>query len=263
MPSQPELKVLPDAARLATDVADRALATLAHAQQNRGRAALALTAGSIMEAIWAAIAESPAREAVDWSRVDVFWGDERFVPASSADRNDRPAETILFGKSPFSAARRFSMPASDGPTGADLDAAAADYKRQLAAARRADDPDEIPNFDLLLLGIGPDGHCASLFPEHPGVYDDSGPVIAVRNSPKPPPLRLSLSFAGLAASNEIWVVASGGGKAEAVALALSGAGRVQVPSAGPRGRLRTIWFVDRPAASRLAQDGDREYRRIL
>ena len=250
MPAQPELIVQSSAEGLATDVAVRALATLARAQQNRGRAALALTAGSIMERVWSAIAATPSRDTVDWSRVDVFWADERYVPAGSEDRNDGPANRLLFSQPPFKEARLFPMPASDGPH-ANLDEAAADYAEQLAGARREDDPDAVPNFDVLLLGVGPDGHCASLFPEHPSAYDESGPVIAVRNSPKPPPLRISLSFAGLAAANEIWFVASGTGKAQAVALALSGAGRVQVPSAGPRGRFRTLWLVDRDAASGL------------
>ena len=255
MPAQPELIVQPTAESLATDVAVRTLATLARAQQNRGRAALALTAGSIMEQVWAEIAATPARDTVDWSRVDVFWADERYVPAESKDRNDGPANRLLFGQPPFKAARLFPMPASDGPY-ATLDEAAAGYAEQLADARREDDPDVLPNFDVLLLGVGPDGHCASLFPEHPSAYDESGPVIAVRNSPKPPPSRISLSFAGLAAANEIWFVAAGAGKAQAVALALSGAGRVQVPSAGPRGRFRTLWLVDRDAASGLPRHPD-------
>ena len=76
-------------------------------------------------------------------------------------------------------------------------------------------------------------------------------MIAVRNSPKPPPLRLSLSFEGLNAAEQIWVVASGSGKAEAVAAALGGADPVRVPSAGAQGRSQTIWFVDAEAASQL------------
>jgi 6-phosphogluconolactonase len=188
---------------------------------------------------------------VDWSAVDVFWGDERFVPAGSADRNDAPAERILFSSAPFSSARRLSMPASDGEYGEDLDAAASGYAQLLRKSMRPDDVGEVPNFDVVLLGVGPDGHCCSLFPEHPGVYDDSPAVIAVRNSPKPPPLRLSFSFNGLNSANEIWAVVSGTGKADAVALALGGAGRVQVPSAGARGRHRTLWLVDADAASRL------------
>jgi 6-phosphogluconolactonase len=255
VPAQPELIVQPTADQLAADVAVRAMSTLARAQQNRGRAALALTAGSIMEQVWSAMAASPARDSVDWSRVDVFWADERYVPADSDDRNDGPANRLLFSRAPFAEARRFPMPASDSGYRT-LDDAAAGYAEQLARARRPDDPDELPHFDVLLLGVGPDGHCASLFPEHPSAYDESGPVIAVRNSPKPPPLRISLSFAGLAAANEIWFVVSGAGKARAVALALSGAGRVQVPSAGPRGRFRTLWLVDRDAAAGLPRHPD-------
>jgi 6-phosphogluconolactonase len=255
MPAQPELIVQPTADQLAEDVAVRVISTLARAQQSRGRAALALTAGSIMEQVWATMAGTPSRDSVDWSRVDVFWADERYVPADSRDRNDGPANRLLFSHPPFKAARLFPMPASDGDYGT-LDDAAAGYAEQLAAARRPDDPDLLPHFDVLLLGVGPDGHCASLFPGHPSAYDESGPVIAVRNSPKPPPLRISLSFAGLAAANEIWFVVSGAGKARAVALALSGAGRVQVPSAGPRGRLRTLWLVDREAAAGLPRNPD-------
>jgi len=255
MPAQPELIIQPTAESLATDVAVRLLTTLARAQQNRGRAALALTGGSILEQVWSAIAATPSRDTVDWSRVDVFWGDERYVPADSEERNDGAANRLLFSQPPFKAARLFPMPASDGPY-ADLDQAAAGYARQLAEARRPDDPDVVPNFDLVLLGVGPDGHCASLFPEHPSAYDESESVIAVRNSPKPPPLRISLSFTALAAANEIWFVASGAGKAQAVALALSGAGRIQVPSAGPRGRFRTLWLVDRDAAAGLRRRPD-------
>jgi len=251
MTSTPELVVQSSADRLAEDVAARLVVALVQAQQRRGRAALALTAGSIMELVWSRLAASTAADTVDWSAVDVFWGDERFVPAGSADRNDAPAERILFGSAPFSSARRYSMPASDGDYGDNLDAAAQGYADLLRDSMRPDDVGDVPNFDVVLLGIGPDGHCCSLFPEHPGVYDDSAAVIPVRNSPKPPPLRLSFSFDGLNTANEIWAVVSGTGKANAVAMALGGAGRVQVPSAGARGRHRTLWLVDAEAASKL------------
>ena len=251
MSAQPELVVQRDPSDLARDVAARTLSALAHAQQNRGRAALALTAGSIMEQVWAALAATAANDAVDWARVDVFWADERFVASDSPDRNVTAAERTLLSVSPFAAATHYPMPASDGRYGDDLDAAAAGYADTLRAARRRDDPDDQPSFDVVLLGVGPDGHCASLFPEHPGVHDDSNTVIAVRNSPKPPPNRLSLSFDGLNAAREIWVVASGEAKAQAVALALGGAGRTQIPSAGARGTVRTLWLVDRGAASKL------------
>jgi 6-phosphogluconolactonase len=246
----PDVVVLASDEALAADVAARTVAALADAQRRRPRAALALTAGGIMEQVWTAMAADG--DAVDWSRVDVFWGDERFVPADSSDRNDLPAERKLFGSAPFSAARRYSMPASDGPYGDDLDAAAAGYAATLREARRPDDEGAVPNFDVVLLGVGPDGHCCSLFPDHPSASDLSAPVIAVRESPKPPPLRLSLSFDGLNSANEIWVVVSGSGKADAVAAALGGAERTHVPSAGARGRLRTVWLLDEDAAAKLA-----------
>jgi 6-phosphogluconolactonase len=249
--AEPEVVVLDDAEALAAMVVSRLLGALADVEMPGGRARLALTAGSIMESVWSALALNPAATAVDWSGVDVFWGDERFVPAGSEDRNDAPADRLLFDHPPFCAARRYSMPASDGQYGDDLDAAAAGYAETLAGRRHADDVGAVPNFDVVLLGIGPDGHCCSLFPQHPGVHSDAPGVIAVRNSPKPPPLRISLSFAGLNSAKQIWVVASGSGKAEAVARALGGADPVEVPSAGARGRDRTIWFLDRDAAAHL------------
>jgi 6-phosphogluconolactonase len=255
MAAEREIVVHQSAGELAQNTAERLVTTLARAQQQHGRAALALTAGGIMEQVWAALAASEAAQALDWSAVDVLWGDERFVPADSPDRNDRPAERLLFGSSPFSAAVRYSMPSSDGEYGEDLDAAAAGYATTLRNARRPDDSSEVPSFDVVLLGIGPDGHCCSLFPNHPSASDNSAPVIAVRNSPKPPPLRLSLSFDGLNTANEIWVVASGEGKADAAARALSGdVDRTEVPSAGAVGRLRTLWLLDAAAASELPAD---------
>ena len=247
-----EVVVAASGEKLASDVATRVVNRLAEVLERRPRAALALTAGSIMESIWAQLGRAPGAHDVDWSRVDVFWGDERFVPAESHDRNDAPAERILFGRSPFSAATRYSMPASDGSYGDDLDAAAAGYAETLRAARRSDDEGEIPNFDIVLLGVGPDGHCCSLFPDHPSARDLSAPVIPVRDSPKPPPRRLSLSFDGLNNADEIWVIAAGTGKADAVAAALApDAERTHVPSAGAQGRHGTFWLIDQEAATNL------------
>ncbi|HEY2794018.1 MAG TPA: 6-phosphogluconolactonase, partial [Micromonosporaceae bacterium] len=110
---------------------------------------------------------------------------------------------------------------------------------------------DVPAFDLVLLGVGPDGHCCSLFPDHPGTHERDASVIAVRNSPKPPPIRLSLSFRGLNSANEIWVIASGDSKADAVAMALSAVDPVHVPSSAAEGRERTLWLVDEAAAAKL------------
>jgi 6-phosphogluconolactonase len=246
-----EVVVHPDAATLATEVAAGVISVLAAAQHDRGRAMLGLTAGSIMEQVWSALAAAENARTVDWAKVDVVWGDERFVPMGDADRNDAPAERLLFSHEPFSAANRLSMPASDGLDGADIDAAADRYATALFELTPPVAPGVVPNVDVMLLGIGPDGHCCSLFPGHSGLAVTGRSVIAVRESPKPPPLRLSLSFEGLNAAEQIWVVASGSGKAEAVAEALGGADRLRVPSAGAQGRQKTIWFLDADAAADL------------
>ena len=108
-------------------------------------------------------------------------------------------------------------------------------------------------FDICLLGMGPDGHVASIFPEHPSSYA-SGDVIAVRSSPKPPPERISLTLPVINRSHEVWFVVSGADKAAAAKMALLGAGPVQVPAGGVSGRDRTLWLLDRAAAAELPRD---------
>jgi 6-phosphogluconolactonase len=251
MGAAPELIVEAAAAELAATVASRLIDTLVAAQAARPLAFLAVTAGSIIEDGFRAVRDHPARDSVDWSRVSLWWGDERFVPADSPDRNDLPAFEALFGSVALTPENTHRMPASDGPFGADAEAAAAAYAADLAAAVPAGQDGDVPAFDVVLLGLGPDGHCASLFPNHPGTLVTDRSVLAVHNSPKPPPDRLSLSFPALDAANEIWFVAAGTGKADAVALAHSGADRTVVPSAGPHGRERTLWLIDQDAASKL------------
>ena len=151
---------------------------------------------------------------------------------------------------PVDAERVHPMPASDGPDGADPEAAAERYAAELAAAARPEDHASVPSFDVLLLGVGPEGHTASIFPSSPAAYDDRA-VVAVRGAPKPPPTRLSLTFDSIGCAREVWLLVSGDSKAPAVELALGGAGRVQVPAAGARGRARTLWLLDQPAASKL------------
>jgi 6-phosphogluconolactonase len=147
-------------------------------------------------------------------------------------------------------ARVRAMPGTDGPDGDDPEAAAARYAAWLSQATRPEDHGPVPSFDILMLGIGPDGHVASLFPGLPALYDER-PVVAVRGAPKPPPIRLTLTLPAIQCAREVWVLAAGGEKAGAVRLALSDVGPVQVPAAGARGRQRTLFLLDRAAASRL------------
>jgi 6-phosphogluconolactonase len=249
----PEVIVHRDATMLAKAVAARLVTRLVDAQAAQGSASLVLTGGGVGTAALAAIAESPVRDAVDWARLDLWWGDERFLPAGHQDRNETQARAALLDRVPVAADRVHPMPPSDGPDGPDPEAAAARYADQLRAASRPQDHGPTPAFDILLLGMGPDGHVASLFPGMPAIYDER-PVVAVRGAPKPPPTRLSLTFRSIQDAREVWVVAAGEEKAGAAHLALSGAGQTQVPAAGARGRQRTLWLLDHAAASKLPSE---------
>jgi 6-phosphogluconolactonase len=251
--SAPEVIVHADESMLAKEVAARLVTRLVDAVAAAGHAHLVLTGGGIGTAVLAELAAAPARDAVDWQRVDFWWGDERFAPEGHPDRNETGARAALLDKIDVDPARVHPMPGPDGPDGDDPEAAAARYAAELAAATRPEDHGPVPAFDVLMLGIGPEGHVASLFPGMPAVYDNR-PVVAVRGSPKPPPIRLSLTFPSIQAAREVWILAYGEEKAGAVALALSGAGPVQVPAAGARGRQRTLYLIDQTAASKLPAD---------
>jgi 6-phosphogluconolactonase len=168
------------------------------------------------------------------------------VPAGHADRNDQQAKDALLDGLDLPAANLHPFPASD--QGLDLDAAAERYSQELAAA--GGDAAQ-PHFDILLLGVGPDGHIASLFPERRDLVDAPGTVVAVRNSPKPPPERLSLTLTAINSAERVWLALAGADKASALGLALAGAGRYQVPVGAAEGRRKTVFFVDEAAAAEV------------
>ncbi|MDM4719864.1 6-phosphogluconolactonase [Micromonospora sp. WMMA1363] len=245
--SEASVAVHADADLLAQAVAARLLVRLLDAQAERGQASVVLTGGRVATAVYRAVAALPARDAVDWSRVDVWWGDERFLPAGDPDRNETQARAALLDTVPLDPARVHPMPAAGGPVGGDPEEAAARYAAELARAARPGTA-ALPHFDVLLLGVGEDGHVASVFPEHP-VHYESRPVSAVRGSPKPPPVRTTLTLPAINTAEEVWLVATGTGKARAVGMAFAGAGPVQLPAAGVQGTSRTLWLLDRGAAA--------------
>jgi 6-phosphogluconolactonase len=234
-----DVEVHPDEPTLAAAIAGRLVRSLAQAQAARGTASVVLTGGGIGTAALAALATAPALDDVDWRRVEFWWGDERFLPSGDPERNETGARSALLDKVRVDPALVHPMPASDGPDGDDPEAAAARY----AAALRA-------GFDVVLLGIGPEGHVASLFPGMPALHDDR-PVVAVRNSPKPPPTRITLTFGPIRSAREVWILASGASKTDAVARALSGADPDDVPAAGAHGAERTVFLLDTTAAAGL------------
>jgi len=238
-----------EADTLVEAVAARLIIRLVDAQAERGVAALVLTGGRVAAKVYRAVAASPARDAVDWSRVDLWWGDERFLPGGHPERNATQARAALLDSVPLDPARVHPMPASDGPDGDDPEAAAARYAAELSEAAKPGS-EVLPHFDVLMLGVGEDGHVASVFPERPVDYE-ARPVAAVRGAPKPPPVRITLTLPAINTAEEVWLIATGPDKADAVGMALSGAGPVQLPAAGVHGLSRTLWLLDRDAAAHV------------
>lgn len=251
MSTSPVVVVAQDPEVLAAAVAARLVTRLVDAQALRGAASVVLTGGGVGIAALDALRRSPARGAVDWRQVDIWWGDERFVAAEDPERNDRQARTALLDDLDLDPVRVHPMGAHGGPDGDDADAAAARYAAELLRAAPADH--DVPPFDVLLLGMGEEGHTASIFPESAAAHDERS-VLGVHGCPKPPPTRVSLGFSALCAAREVWMVVAGEAKAPMVAMALGGAGRVQVPAAGVSGRTATLWLLDEAAASRLPRN---------
>ena len=249
MTSTPEIIVHADASLLAKAVAARLVTGLVDAVAATGHANVVLTGGGIGTAVLSELAAAPARDAVGWRSVDFWWGDERFAPAGDPERNETGARHALLDLIDVDPRRVHPMAGPDGPDGNDPEAAAARYAAELAAAARPADHGDVPAFDILMLGIGPEGHVASIFPGMPAVHDNR-PVVAVHDSPKPPPVRISLTFPSIRAAREVWILASGAEKADAVALALT-EGPDQLPAAGARGSQRTLFLIDEQAAAKL------------
>ncbi|MFC9797043.1 6-phosphogluconolactonase [Streptomyces sp. NPDC057695] len=252
--STPQLVVHRDKELMAEAAAARLITRIVDAQASRGSASVVLTGGRNGNGLLAALGSAPARDAIDWSRLDLWWGDERFLPEGDPERNVTQAREALLDRVPLDPARVHAMPASDGPYGADVDAAAAAYAEELAAAAGPGDHGGVPTFDVLMLGVGPDTHVASLFPELPAVRETGRTVVGVHGAPKPPPLRITLTLPAIRAAREVWLLAAGADKAKAAAIALSGAGEVQAPAAGAYGSSRTLWLLDAAAAAELPRD---------
>jgi 6-phosphogluconolactonase len=240
-----ELKVLTDPAEVASVVADRFLQRLASAQRRGEHPHVALTGGSIAEALHRQIAVQAADHDVDWSQVSFWWGDERFVAPDSPDRNARDARAAFLDV--VGATEVHEVPSTAEV--ADVGAAASAYADDLRGSGAGE-------FDLVMLGMGPDGHVASLFPGFPQL-DDDGIAVPVTGSPKPPPERVSLTFPALNRARSVWFLVTGDGKSEAVRRALAEHGDVhETPARGvspaPRdGAGETTWFLDLAAASKL------------
>jgi 6-phosphogluconolactonase len=205
----------------------------------RGRFSVALPGGSVAEDLFPRLARAP----LDWSRVELFWGDERAVPPESPDSNFGVARRLLLEPAGVPSQRVHRMPADD----AELDAAAARHGAELRSLLGAP-----PRFDLVLLGVGPDGHVCSLFPGHAALEESAREVVVVVDSPKPPPRRLSLTLPVLTRSRLLVVGAFGEAKAEIVRELVEERESPLPAARAARGAAHTLLLLDPAAARRLS-----------
>ena len=239
-----------DSDGLVAAAGERLIGVVDAAVAARGRALIVLTGGGNGNRLMRYLGAQTGR--IDWAKVHLFWGDERYVTEDDDERNEKQAREALLDHVDIPARNVHAMAASDGEFGNDLAAAALAYEQLLAA--NADPGDPAPNFDVHLLGVGPEGHINSLFPDTPAVRETTRLVVGVEDSPKPPPQRITLTLPAIQRSREVWLLVSGAEKAEAVAAAIGGADPVSVPAAGAVGREHTVWFLDTQAAGKLPAD---------
>lgn len=236
-----------DKTALVTAVGDRLIGAITDAIAARGQALIVLTGGGTGIALLEHVRANGG--AIDWSKVRLFWGDERYVPVDDDERNEKQAREALIDHIDIPEANVHAMAASDGEFGDDIDAAALAYEHVLAAI--AEDGAPVPAFDVHLLGMGGEGHVNSLFPHTEAVRETARQVVGVTDSPKPPPKRITLTLPAVQRSREVWLVVAGGEKADAVAAAVGGADPDDVPAAGATGTEATVWLLDEEAASKL------------
>lgn len=241
----PTVETYSDTETLVQAAGDRLADAIASAIAARDSAWIVLTGGGTGIALLKRLGSHP----VDWSRVHLFWGDDRFVPHDDPERNELQAREALLDHVDIPAANIHPMAPSDGEFGGDIDAAAAAYAGTLAALAEKGSP--TPVFDVHLLGMGGEGHINSLFPDTDAVRETHRMVVGVEDSPKPPPRRITLTLPAVRRSREVWLVVSGDAKADAVAAAVEGVDPVEVPAAGAVGTERTLWLLDTAAARRL------------
>ncbi|KAJ4900481.1 hypothetical protein Rs2_14432 [Raphanus sativus] len=214
--------------------------------KERGAFTVVVSGGSLIKSLRKLVEEV---ESIDWSRWHFFWVDERVVPKHHEDSNYKLAYDNFLSKVPIPPGNVYAINDS-----LSAEAAADDYETCLkhlvnTNVLRVSESTGFPKFDLVLLGMGPDGHVASLFPGH-GLCDEKKKWVAsITDSPKPPSERITFTFPVINSSAHVALVVCGSGKAEPVQMALNKTGSVPAGSVSAEEEL--VWFLDKPASSKL------------
>ncbi|MEJ5365397.1 MAG: 6-phosphogluconolactonase [Desulfosoma sp.] len=224
----------------------------ARAAAQRGRFFVALSGGSALDLMMAGFRTEPARDDENWSQWHVFWADERWVPWDSPESNYGRARRPFLDLVPIPAQQIHAVDCSLSPSDA-----AEHYESVLENVLRPE-KGRAPQFDLILLGLGQDGHIASLFPDHPALQETLRWVLPVFDAPKPPPVRITLTLPVINQARHVIFAAIGKNKAQIVARVLHGR---ETPSPLPAQRVRPVdgdvrWFLDQEAAASLSAFGD-------
>jgi 6-phosphogluconolactonase len=247
--SQPEIIIEPTPADLARSAADLFVQTVSDAQQQRGVARIALSGGSTPRALFTLLASDEYAKKLDWQSVDIFWGDERTVPPDHADSNYRMAHETLLRTLPVPEVRIHRMRGELDPV-----AAAGDYSLVLQQVFELSEANAVPRFDLILLGLGPDGHTASLFP-HTSALDVRDQLVVANPVPQQQTTRLTLTVPVLQAAAHVHFLVAGKDKAAAAHRAIEGAwDPAETPSQYLRDATGQVtWLLDSAAAAELQQ----------
>lgn len=242
-PPTPVVTVGADGAAVGDTLGARVLAAAAAAVSARGVFRLAVSGGSLPKTLAAGL-DGDKGDDMPWSSTIIYFADERVVPLTDDDSNYKLVADTLLAARDGSGVQVVKLTEGLAPP-----AAAADYEEKLKGMDMADG---VPVFDMILLGMGPDGHTASLFPGHPLLDVTDMAVASITDSPKPPPGRITLTLPVLNAGRNVLFVTTGGGKAEVLHEIFHGSKDVLLPAARVRPDTGVEWLLDAPAAAQLS-----------
>jgi 6-phosphogluconolactonase len=240
-----QIAIYPDTNTLSHEAAQYVVRLANESIVMHGRFTIALSGGSTPRTLYSLLGSTPYRDQIDWTKVEIFWSDERCVSPDDPESNFHLAQQVLLNSIPISERQIHRMPADQ----ADRNAASQSYTEEM---RRTFGTNGIPNFDLLQLGMGPEGHTASLFPHQPSLGERQRLVMPV-SVPKPPPDRLTFTPPLLNAAHHILFLVTGDEKADAVHAVLEGdyqpeeyPAQIVRPTNGD-----VTWMLDTRAAAKL------------